>query len=330
VIPLLLVFLAPVTEAAPRPTVEQLIAGMVVVDGCVNVYSPDSTIGRPDFTRDKNGHTTKQATGIDIGSMTCPSVESVKEQVVRSRKDLEVCIETKQYGLLLYSQHHPPLQGSVKPMQRWFGAGLRVLNFQYAEKDEKERLGTSSRAVGGLTPLGRKAVLEAMRIGFILDLSHCNEQTSLEAAGLARARGVPVLKNHTAARDVAGKDGVKFADYKRNASDKELKAVAATGGVSCIMCYRPYLRRRGNATTDDYVTHVLHAIKVAGIDHVGISTDGYLDGQMARKQTADGIMDSPRRWFEIAKRLRKRGVTDEQLKKLYGGNLLRVYRKVLR
>ena len=51
---------------------------------------------------------------------------------------------------------------------------------------------------------------------------------------------------------------------------------------------------------------------------------------MANNTRADGVLDSPRRWFEIAKLLRKRGYTDEQLKKLLGGNFLRAYRAVLK
>ena len=316
--------------------IDELIAKTVVVDGCVNVYSPGKTIGQPDF------ESVKRTTGINIGSMTCGSEGSLQEQVrratkewkgvrlIRTTNDIDLCLKDKQYGLLLYSQTHPPLHGGTAAVKRWHAAGLRILNLQYGQTDPKERLGTASRLEGGLTPLGRKVVAEAFRLHLIVDLSHCNEQTTLEAAAMALKQRIPVIQNHTAARDVKDAEGRKFANYKRIASDKELRAVAATGGVSCIMCYRPYLRRRGTATTDDYVEHVMHAIRVAGIDHVGISTDGYLDGSMARAQTADGIMDSPRRWFEIAKRLRRRGLTDDQIRKVYGGNLLRVYRKVLR
>ena len=84
----------------------------------------------------------------------------------------------------------------------------------------------------------------------------------------------------------------------------------------------------------EYQVSVHVMIRCSGIGvsrlHAKFENWPYLDGSMARAQTADGILDSPRRWFEIATRLRKRGLTDEQIRKVYGGNLLHVYRKVLR
>ena len=74
--------------------------------------------------------------------------------------------------------------------------------------------------------------------------------------------------------------------------------------------------------------HIEHVIQVAGIDHVGVSSDGFLDGAMARGVISDGIMDSAGRWKEVAKRLYARGHSEEDLNKMLGGNFLRVYRSV--
>ena len=118
--------------------------------------------------------------------------------------------------------------------------------------------------------------------------------------------------------------------------DAELEAIKETGGVVGIMAYPPYLLRVGrdeasrNATVDDYVAHIDYVVKKIGVDHVGISTDGYLDGSHVRGRKADGILDSPGRWKAVAAKLLNLGYSEQDVKKILGGNLLRVYREVLK
>jgi membrane dipeptidase len=84
------------------------------------------------------------------------------------------------------------------------------------------------------------------------------------------------------------------------------------------------------ASIDDFVAHVGYIVRLIGVDHVGFCTDGYLDGTMAYGRTADGVLDSPRRWHEAVLRLHRMGYSEEDLKKLIGLNFLRVYRQVLK
>jgi membrane dipeptidase len=85
-----------------------------------------------------------------------------------------------------------------------------------------------------------------------------------------------------------------------------------------------------HATIDDFVAHVDYIAKKVGVDHVGFSTDGYLDGTMAHDRLADGILDSPRRWTKAVKRLHAAGYSEDDLRKIVGGNFLRVFRQVLK
>jgi microsomal dipeptidase-like Zn-dependent dipeptidase len=102
------------------------------------------------------------------------------------------------------------------------------------------------------------------------------------------------------------------------------EVAAAFGGTQ-------YFAVGGNPTVDDYIAHVEHLIGVVGIDHVGIATDSYLDGEMVNNRgSADGILDSPRRWYEVARRLARKGYSEPELKKLFGLNFLRVYRTVFK
>jgi len=363
-----------VDTAASRKSdwdVEALFARTVVIDGNVNYYSPiGSGIGCPDFDKDKNGLSVKEATGINIGAITLGSLRSMESQLaqlegsrtragalrppkfkgailIRKAADLDRAVREKKYGILFYCQAHFELKGSIKPLTSYYKKGLRIFQLQYGFHDPNqgplEKLGGGNDQVGGLTPLGVKVVRELIRLGMVVDLSHCNEETKLDTCRIAKAWRTPVTANHTAARNVKRKDGKFLARYGRNITDKGAKAIADTGGVVAVMAYSGYLsgpyqrvrfssptRGLRGSTIDDYVAHIHYLVKLIGADHVGLSTDGHMDGTMAHKRKADGILDGPRRWKVVIQKLHDRGYTDEDLQKIMGLNFLRVYRKVLK
>ena len=254
----------------------------------------------------------------------------------RSRRASLACSST--------SRRTPPLNGSYKTLRRWYQSGLRILQPAYGSGSNQtlaERLAGGSDETIGLTKLGREVVREAIRLGIIVDLSHCNEATILETCKLALQSGVPVTANHTAAREIRWPDGRYRALHARNISDRALRAIKSTGGVVGVMAYPPYLygpaqvlgeRVRAPAraiTIDDYVAHVDYIAKLIGPAHVGFATDGYLDGSHVRGRKADGILDSPGRWKAAATKLHKLGYGEAELASMIGGNFLRVYRRVL-
>ncbi len=342
--------------------VDELFRRSIVIDGTVNYYSTatGSGIGQPDFSRDNKGRTVKEATGIDIGGITLSRLESLQAQaaslmtgrfkgamLIRSAADIDEAVRSNKYGIIFYAQQHYPLNGSVENIRQWYDEGLRIMQLQYSARDSNqaagERLGGGPTQKGGLTTLGNKVVYELIRLGIIVDLSHCNTQTTIDAAGIAKQYNIPITANHVGARNVKTKDGRWLARYARNATDEKMLAVRETGGVVGVMGYGPYLRgpyqklrmqsseeNIGRATIDEYVAHVEYIVQLIGIDHVGLCTDGYLDGTMAHNRKADGVLDSPRRWKEVIIRLHQKGYSEEDLKKIMGLNFLRVYRQVLR
>jgi membrane dipeptidase len=220
------------------------------------------------------------------------------------------------------------------------------MQLQYSARDAnqepEERLGGGPTQEGGLTELGEKVVQELIRLGIVVDLAHCNTQTTIDTANIARQHNTPITANHIGARNVKTKDDRWLARYARNATDEKMLAVKNTGGVVGVMGYGPYLRgpyqelrmqppeeNIAHATIDDFVTHVEYVVNLIGIDHVGLCTDGYLDGTMAHNRTADGVLDSPRRWKEVIIRLHRKGYSEEDLQKIMGLNFLRVYRQIL-
>lgn len=364
----LVTFLAAGALCAQRPEtrrdkwdVEALFASNVVIDGNANYYSTisGSGIGQPDFTKDEDGLSVKQSVGVDIAAITLSSVRNMEGQwnsfqrgrfkgaiLIQTASDLDRAIRERKYGVLFYCQTHYKLEGNVSNIARWYEKGLRIFQLQYGGHDGNqgpdEKLGCGTDQKGGLTQLGEMVVRELARLHMVIDLSHCNEETILDTAKLAKRLGVPITANHSGARGIKLDNGRYRARYARNMTDKAMKAIADTSGVVAVMAYGPYLRgpyqkvrytpptrNIRKATVHDYVAHIDYMVKRVGADHVGLSTDGYLDGTMAHNRTADGILDSPRRWKVVVQLLHEKGYSDADLKKIVGGNFLRVYRKVL-
>lgn len=165
---------------------------------------------------------------------------------------------------------------------------------------------------GGLSEFGYKVVAEMNRVGMLIDLSHAAESTFYAAL---RASTQPVVCSHSSCR--------ALCDHARNLTDEQLRALAANGGVAQITMYGGFLRKEGEATLDDFMQHLLHAIEVAGIDHVGIGTDFDGDGAITGCSSASQLRN-------VTRELLRRGFSLSDIEKIWGGNWLRVMRKVQR
>jgi microsomal dipeptidase-like Zn-dependent dipeptidase len=163
---------------------------------------------------------------------------------------------------------------------------------------------------GGLSALGREAIREMNRVGMMVDLSHAAESTFYQAI---EASTTPIVCSHSSAR--------ALCDHPRNLTDDQLRALAASGGVVQTCLYDGFLRKEGGATIDDAVRHIVHMVRVAGIDHVGIGTDFDGDGGIIGCADASEVIN-------LTRRLRAEGFTEEDIEKLWGGNFLRVMREV--
>lgn len=204
---------------------------------------------------------------------------------------------------------------------------------------------------GGLSPLGRAAIARANDFGMMVDVSHASRAATLAAVEASRA---PVIASHSAVK--------ALRDHPRNISDEEMKALAAKGGVVQIVAFDEYLhpvpdekkaarrelavslgltsldalfgadeetkakfaeglaeidRKWPRATVALLADHIGYAVKLVGIDHVGIASDfqggGGIDGWSNASETPN-----------VTAELVRRGYSEEEIVKLWGGNLLRV------
>lgn len=192
-------------------------------------------------------------------------------------------------------------------IKRFWDMGVRYLTLCHnGDNDLCDSARKSNNEHGGLSELGRVAVEELNRVGMLIDLSHAAESTFYEV--LERSKR-PVACTHSSARSLC--------NHPRNLTDDQLRALAKQGGVAQATFYPGFLRETEGATVKDAVRHILHMIEVAGIDHVGIGSDFDGDGGVPGLASAADMI-------HLTRRLQAEGLTDEDLRKLWGANFLRV------
>lgn len=164
----------------------------------------------------------------------------------------------------------------------------------------------------GLSEFGKSVVAEMNRLGVMVDLSHASEKSFWDCLEYSKA---PIFCSHSSCRAIC--------NHARNLTDEQIKALAESGGVMQICMYESFLENdESAANVHSAVKHIMHAIDVAGIDHVGIGTD--MDG-------GGGVpgLDNISYAVNLTRLLREQGLTNDQLAKIWGENLLNYFDRVI-
>ncbi len=172
----------------------------------------------------------------------------------------------------------------------------------------------------GLTPLGKEIVHEMNRLGMMVDISHTSDKTFYDALETSQA---PIIASHSACR--------ALTNVPRNMTDEMITALAKKGGVIQINVNCGFISQRSadapknapvRAMLADVVAHIDHARQVGGIDAVGIGTD--FDGITCTPEGFDDVSKFP----ALTRALLEKGYSPADIKKIYGGNTLRLMRQV--
>ncbi len=254
-----------------------------------------------------------------------------------------------------------PLAGSAENLKAFYDRGVRYLGITHMGHNDlgdsanpNTRKGEPETIHGGLTDAGRAVVAEANRLGIMVDVSHAHRDTAIE---IARASTAPVIASHSAVRALADitrnmdddqltavRDSggvvqiVAFNTYLKKALPERMDniiklaiEVGLTGGNHDPNTLPEDVRKRYLAeraeidskwpaiksTVADFADHIDYAVNLIGIDHVGISSDfgggGGIEGWRNAAETPN-----------VTAELVRRGYSEADLEKLWGGNLLRV------
>ncbi|MDR1718964.1 MAG: gamma-glutamyl-gamma-aminobutyrate hydrolase family protein [Dysgonamonadaceae bacterium] len=197
-------------------------------------------------------------------------------------------------------------------LKKYYDLGVRYMTLSHMyDNDICDTSTHSENEWGGLSPFGKKVVKEMNKVGMMVDVSHVSESTFWDVLKVTK---VPVICSHSSVKALCNSD--------RNLTDEQLKALAKNGGVVHICIVDEFLTDNPkDATIEDLMRHIDHAVNVAGIDHVGIGSDFDGGGGVPGCQSANDLI-------QITVKLLERGYSEEDIAKIWGGNLLRVMHAV--
>ena len=282
-----------------------------------------------------------------------------------SSADIERIAASGKHAILLSFLNALPLGEDLDLLSGYYRDGVRVFGFVHAANNafaDSSRpngsFGDVPNAANGLTPLGKRAVAELNRLGVVLDVSQLTPAGVLQTVELSRT---PVIASHSALRSrvdaprnlddeelkaIAARGGVvhvvAFASYlkddprRREQYQKDIwQAFGLRQGVddpktkldaATYQKYQAAYRKFSSsswryASLDDYVDAIDAAVRLIGVDHVGISSDFNHGGGVTGFAHVGEAQN-------VTRELLERGYDEAQIRKIWGGNFLRVLRQV--
>ena len=243
------------------------------------------------------------------------------------------------------------IEDSLATLREFYRLGVRYMTLTWNNTNNWADAGRGEKKHNGLSDFGKDVVREMNRLGMLVDVSHVSDKTMSDALDVSQA---PIIASHSSAR--------ALSNVPRNVPDDLLKRIAKNGGVVQVNFYSVFvdaatvgpqsderekrLKSQQDAINQKYkddperraeesdkleaanplpplpisklIDHIDHIVKVAGIDHVGIGAD--FDGANDMPEGAQDVSMLPNITYELL----KRGYTERDIRKILGGNLLRV------
>jgi membrane dipeptidase len=205
------------------------------------------------------------------------------------------------------------LAASADTLRALRDLGVRYVTLTHIGTHSWADAATDTARHGGLSKKGEHLVRAMNDAGVLVDLSHVSDATFYDALRVSRA---PVMLSHSSTR--------ALTPNARNVSDDMLRALSGNedspGGLVMINFYDRYVQQAGErpVALGDVLDHIDHAVRVAGVDHVGLGSD--FDGVPRLPQGLEDVTRLP--W--ITHGLLTRGYAKEDVYKILGGNALRV------
>lgn len=198
--------------------------------------------------------------------------------------------------------------------------------------------GCAERANCGLSEFGMKAVEKFNEFGVLIDVSHASRNTLREAAEYSKD---PTIASH--------QNCYAVAEHDRNLTDEDMHAIAEKGGIIGLTIIPDLLTETGEASVEDLLRHIDYAVKLIGVDHVGLGLDspgvndtpreywdefntiahvtGLKKHNMVFGRPTEGFVTYSD-WPTITKGLVAHGYSDQEIEKILGDNFLKVFQRV--
>ncbi|MBD3851917.1 MAG: dipeptidase [Acidobacteria bacterium] len=258
------------------------------------------------------------------------------------------------FALPLGIENGAAIEDDLSALQHFYDRGVRYITLSHSEPNLIcDSSYSTDRPSGGLSPFGNEVVSEMNRLGIIVDISHVTDDTFFQAIELSKA---PMIASHSCCRHFT-------PGFERNMTDEMITLLAEKGGVIQIAyapgflseaaqkqstelwaTMRQYMEENDVAmgspefndrialffeqnpkvetSVADVADHIEHVIKLVGIDHVGIGSD--FDGISSAPTGLEDVSTYP----NLIEELLRRGFSEQDIRKIFGENLLRVWSEV--
>ena len=274
---------------------------------------------------------------------------------IRNISDIKANSNQNKILLTMGLENGSPVENNLQNLKEFYDKGVRYITLaHYKWNHICDSANDTIRKWNGLSPFGEEVVKEMNRLGMMVDISHVSDSTFYDVIKLSKA---PVIASHSCCRFFT-------PGYERNMSDEMIKVLAKNGGVIQIAfasfflredIYQQYTNGEKNikeylkqnniksgteaewkyqeeywkqnpfssATVKDVANHIDHVKNLVGIDYVGLGSDFDGTGGLLPVDLND-VSKYPNLVYELL----LRGYSDEEIEKILGGNLLRVWKQV--
>lgn len=235
-----------------------------------------------------------------------------KEHIAIAKDYMELVShkETGRKSIMLGIENGIALEGDLKNLKHFADRGIVYMTLCHNGDNDICDSAKGSNTHNGVSDFGKKVIREMNKLGIMVDLSHASEKSFYDALEISQQ---PIVCSHSSCR--------ALCDHPRNLTDDQMRALAKKGGIMQITLYTGFLRSDGDATMEDVMAHLEHAIEVMGIDHVGIGTDFDGDGGVRGLANASELLN-------LTRQLKARGYSDDDIQKIWGGNFLQLMTKI--
>jgi membrane dipeptidase len=265
----------------------------------------------------RSGGAVKRALSI-VDALSEDVKESTRFVMATSSKEIAEAESRGKIAMVLGCEGGEFIDDDIGILRVYYRLGLRSFGLVWNDRNLIADGMYHERDDRGLTDFGKEVIRELDRLRIILDLAHIAPKSFWGAVDVAKG---PVIVSHGAT--VAHKS-------LRNSTDQQLKAVAESGGTFGVFAVNKGDTRDLRA----YVDHIMHAIKVAGIEHVSLGPDFY-DYLMDDLKADDNVMppmvglEDHSKLQAVPRELRRRGLSEDEISLVAKRNFLRVMKKVV-
>lgn len=276
----------------------------------------------------------------DLGMRQADIAHQDEVIVVRTLADIETARTERKVGVIFGLEAATPIENEIDRLDVLFGLGLRQIGIAYSDANALGS-GLSETSDGGLTAFGRRAVARMNQLGLAIDVSHSSDRTGLDTCA---ASTKPVFMTHAGARAVW--------DTARMKPDELLRAIAETGGV-IGMSAAPHTTlslAHPLHSIESVMDHFLYCVELVGVEHVAFGPDTLYGDHVGphrvfahllslsaiagsgpifeRVEYVDGLENPTENFSNICEWLVHRGFSDDEIRTVLGGNILRALKEI--